>query len=391
MSTRVYLDFAAAAPTTKNALRAFNRAIGVYGNPSAAHAEGRAARIILEEARATIAHMAGTKPEALIFTSGATEANAIVIRGHVRARLLGGARPEDLHLLYVEGAHASVHETMRALALEGIAVDTVSLREGDIDVEMLATLIRPETTLISVEAIASETGARFDTRSVRRVLDDARSSHVHRIALHVDASQLPLVESFERTRLAADFLTLDAQKVGGVRGCGALIFAPNISLAPIIEGGGQERGLRSGTESPALAASFAAALLDAEKARAGFVARAKLARARLAHDISSAIAHTNVNEGKKNAPHILNVSFLGRDTDYLVALLDERGFSVSTRSACESDSVEGSRAVRALTGDIARATSTLRISWGPTTSTHPLQKFVDALQEAVSFIDQNQP
>ncbi len=389
MKKNVYLDMAAAAPATKNALRAFNRAQRAYGNPSAAHRIGREAKALLEETRATIAHMAGAKPEALIFTSGATEANAIAIRGHVRARLKAGAHPEDLHLLYQEGSHASVYETMRALNQEGIRTEAIPLKDGDIDMDTLKKRICPQTILISVEAVSSETGMRLDTRGIRHTLDTLRSGSTSRIYMHVDASQLPLSESFERTRLACDTLTLDAQKVGGVRGVGCLIVAPNVHLLPLMEGGGQERGLRSGTESPALACAFAAALIDAQRERVAFVARATRARALLVHTITAVIAHTTVNEGKKNVPHILNISFLGRDTDYLAALLDERGFSVSTRSSCETDSTEGSRAVFALTKEAARASSTLRISWGVKTTDRDVRRFTHALTQAVSFIDQS--
>ncbi len=387
MRKNVYLDYAAAVPPTKKALRAFESAVRAFGNPSAAHIHGRAAKDLLEKARAHIAHAAGAKPEALIFTSGATEANAIAIRGHVRARLLKGVRSEDLHLIYVEGAHASVRETMEALSREGVAVSAVPLKDGDIDTDALATLVRKETTLISVEAISSETGARFNLKSVRQTLD--RVSGEHRIFIHVDACQLPLVESYERTRLCADLLSLDAQKVGGVRGIGCLIFAPNVPLHAVIEGGGQERGLRSGTESPALATAFAESLAEAAVVRESFAMRAGIEREALKESLEASIPHIVVNEGRKNAPHILNISVLGRDTDYLAALLDERGFSVSTRSACETDSIDGSRAVRALTGDLARASSTLRISWGCDTKKSELAGFVKAFVDAVSFIDRN--
>lgn len=385
---RIYLDYAAAAPVTRTAWSAFVRTSRAFGNPSAAHAHGRESKAQLSSARATIAHMAGAKPEALVFTSGATEANAIAIRGHVRALLLEGYKKEDLHLLYVAGVHASVRGAMEALSLEGVATEAIPLHDGDIDFDALQRLIRPETTLVSVEVVSSETGARFDIRKVREVLDSARKGG-KKIYLHADATQTPLIESFERTRFSCDLLSLDAQKVGGVRGIGCLVFTPLVPLAPVIEGGGQERGLRSGTESPALALSFAAALVEAAAVRGRFAKKAEDRRLWLKNEILKNIPNTSVNEGKRNAPHILNVSFMGRDTDYLAALLDERGFSVSTRSACETDSTEGSRAVLALTGDAARASSTLRISWGSATPENDLKRFFKALKESVSFIDRN--
>lgn len=389
MKSRVYLDFSASAPVTPGALRAFARAIGTYGNPSAPHEEGRAARAILEKARSTIAHLAGSKPENLIFTSGATEANAIAIRGHVRAQIQRGKTKEQIHLLYTAGAHASVAEAMKTLREEGVATDEIPLTDGAIDSKVLQKLLRKETTLVSVEIISSETGLRFDTKEIRRILDTARKGEDEKIYLHVDASQLPCVESFERTRLDADTLSLDAQKVGGVRGIGCLIFSSRAPLASVIDGGGQERGLRSGTETPALASAFATALVVVAEKRERFVQEAEEAREWLAENICRSIVDTVVNEGKKNAPHILNVSFLGRDTDYLSALLDVRGFAVSTKSACETDSVSGSRIVQALSGDRARAISTLRISWGDSFHELTRKRFLRALKESVDFIDQN--
>lgn len=384
---RIYLDWAAAAPVTKGAERAYRRAAKEYGNPGAAHAEGRAAKAILEDARRAIAGLAGAKPDMVVFTSGATEANALAIRGLVKAHLLKGTRPEAPHLLYLPGMHASVDEAMRSLAKEGIATEQIPLSEGDVDLAALARLIRPETVLVSMEAVAPETGARYDTRSVRRVLDAARKEGGKRITLHADASQLPLVESFERTRLAADLISLDAQKVGGVRGIGCLIASPGVPLAPVIEGGGQEQGLRSGTQSPAAASAFAAALSEAARLREAFGKTALRARKNLVRGISAAIPDAALNEGARNVPHILNFSFPGRDTDYVAALLDEKGFAVSTKSACETDSPNGSRAVMALTGDPMRAASTIRVSWGSSTKDADVERFQKALIEAVAFVD----
>ena len=374
---RAYLDWASAAPVSKKAQRAFERAAKADGNPSAPHAEGRAAKEILETARTAIARMAEVKTEDVIFTSGATEANNLALQGRIMALRTSGMK--QLHILYVPTAHASVIETLKAYNVE---IEALPLVDGAIDLQALKRQIRPETVLVAIDAVCGETGTRYDTRGVRRALDAKDKG----IVLHVDASQLPLVESFELTRLGADLLTLDAQKVGGVRGIGALIRRHGVSLTPIMHGGGQEHGLRPGTETPALAAGFAAALEEAKQGREAFAARTGEARARLIKTITAAIPDTLVNEGAQHAPHILNLSFPGRDTDYAAALLDQAGFAVSTKSACESDT-EGSRVVLALTGDADRAASTLRISFGSTTSEKDLKRFALALIRAIRFLD----
>lgn len=384
---RIYLDWAAAAPVSIGAKRAFLKALDAFGNPSSPHEEGRAAHAVLEDARVRIARMAGVKADAVIFTAGATEANALAILGQVRAHIQKGADAHDLHVLYLPSAHASTRAAIRMLEEEGVAGEPLSVIDGSVDLVRLRDQIRPETALVTLEAVCGETGARFDVRGVRRVLDDARKGG-QRIPIHVDAAQLPLVESFERTRLAGDTLSLDAQKVGGIRGIGVLLAPRETRICPLMKGGGQERDLRPGTEASALAAAFAKSLEDAKENHATFAREASAMRENLLGQLLKDIPNLVENGGTEHAPHILNISLPDRDTDYLAALMNEAGFAVSTRSACATDS-EGSVAVRAFTADAARAASTLRISWGPGTRARDLDRFAKALARAVRFLDTN--
>lgn len=378
---RTYLDWAAAAPITPRVERAYRRARAYFGNPSSPHAEGRDARGLLEDARVRIARLASVKADAVLFTAGATEANALAIVGQVRA-----AASEKPHVLYLPSAHASTRGAIEMLASEGCAVEPLALLDGAIDLERLMAQVREHTVLVALEAVCGETGTRFDTRGVWRALESLQLRSRPRI--HVDASQLPLVESFALTRLGADTLSLDAQKVGAVRGIGALVAPRRIPIAPLMKGGGQERDIRPGTESPALAQAFARALEEAHEETASFSSRAAAMRARFLSRLGGAIDGIVVNGGKEQVPHILNISLLKRDTDYLAALLDEAGFAVSTRSACATDSA-GSVAVLALHGDTDRAAVTLRISWGPSTQERALTACADALVRAVRFLDTN--
>ncbi len=377
--TRVYLDAAAAAPVRPEARAAFVDALAHFGNPSSPHAEGRAARAVLDQARTQIARLAEVKPDAVIFTGNATEANALLMRGVVAARRAAGVASP--HVLYMAGSHSSVTHTIERLVRDGVVCEAIPLTDGALDLKILTSLIRPETVLVVVDGVCGETGARYAVRDVRRVLDAA---HAHAV-LHVDGSQMPLSNPFELTRLGADSLSLDAQKVGGVRGVGALIAPRRVTLTPLMDGGGQERGVRPGTEATALIAAFAEALIRAHAERGTFLAASLKTRTMLM-DAIAAIPNAYVNEGRDQDPHILNVSFVGRDTDYLVALLDEAGFAVSTRSACETDA-KGSRAVLALIADEARAQSTVRISWASPVSQADTKRFIDALMRAVNFLD----
>jgi len=376
---RVYLDAAS----------------GTTGNPSSPHEEGRAAKDALESARVAIARLLEVQADDVLFTSGATESNALAI--------LGLAKAGD-HALYLPSAHASVVENMKLLAERGVAVEPLPIKDYRVDIETLQKMLRPETVLVTMEAVCGETGVIWNTREVTQELqnvwdvrrptsDVGRLTSKHgRALLHVDASQAPATEKLTRDHFGADLLTLDGAKVG-VRGVGVLVAHRTIPLAPLYRGGGQERGLRPGSEAPELALAFAAALARVALMREQFRVRARRARELLVSRLAT-IPNLYINEAPsaRQASNIMNLSLLGRDTDYLVALLDEAGFALSTRSACETDSTDGlpagrqgSRAVYALTRDVERARSTLRISWDASVGEGDLARFAKALIRAVAF------
>lgn len=384
MKKRVYLDSAAAHPVRLSAQKAFVRALKAYGNPSAPHEEGREALTFLEDARASIARECGAKSDAVIFTAGATESNALAIIGHIKARIAGGAKAEELEVLYSPTQHASVIGAVEEVRSLGVKTQEIPLLGFGIDIPKLGAMLGPRTALITLDVVCSETGTRFDTRAVRKMIDACPVQE--RPIFHVDATQAPLTEHMDRTRLGADLITFDAQKIGGVRGIGALIAPRIVPLLPLSRGGGQERDLRSGTPSPALACAFARALKDASREREVFVKKTERLVEYVKKEIESLVPHVVVNAGDTQAPNILNVSLLGRDTDYLTALLNEAGFAVSTKSACETDA-KGSRAVTAFTQDDARASSTLRISLHREIQEKDIRNFVRALATAVSFVD----
>ncbi len=383
-------------------------AAGVSGNPSSPHEEGRRAKRVLEDARTAIARLVEVQSDDIIFTSGATESNALAMLGHVRARrILAGpdtAGRNNMHVLYLPSAHASIVENAKLLAAEGVAVEPLPIKDARVDTEELARMLRSETALVSMDAVCGETGVVWNTREVAEVLRAhngkgvfslargtaaTREENAFPVVLHGDASQAPFTEKVTRAHFDADMLTFDASKIGEVRGIGALIAHRTIPLVPLYRGGSQERGLRPGSEAPELAQEFAAGLGAAARGREKFRTSAVQERARLAKRITTAIPDVYINESRAQAPNILNLSLPGRDTDYLVALLDEAGFAVSTRSACETDSEEGSRAVLALTGDAERARATLRISWRSATRPRDLNRFAQALARAVAFVDSN--
>ena len=378
---RTYLDYAS----------------GFTGNPSSAHTDGRAARSRLQDARTRIARLIEAKPDDVIFTSGATEANALAILGVMRAAASGRgafgvhqALPAtSLRVLYLPGSHSSIVENVRAAAEEtGATAEPLPLDGTQVDCAALVRLLAAgNPTLVTMEAVCGETGVIWNTREVRNALATGASAGIAPTLLHVDASQAPLVEKLTRAHFGADLLTLDGVKVGTEHRIGCLVAARTIPIDPLYYGGLQERGLRPGTEDVRGAEEFSRGLTFAVAHRERFLQKSRVLRARLIADIERMVPGVRINGGALQAPHILNLSLPGRDTDYLVALLDEAGFSVSTRSACETDSAEGSRAVYALFGDRDRAASTLRLSWGTRTNARMLKRFARALRGAVAFID----
>ncbi len=376
----IYLDAAAAHPVRPSARRAFLRALSHSGNPSSPHKEGRTALDILENARARIARILGAKADMVIFTSGATEANALAIVGHIRARIEAGSTPASLTVLYVPTQHASVLGAVEEVKKLGVHATPIPLVDGAIDMDALRALLKNPVTLITLDVVCGETGTRFDTRGVRACIDELPTPE--RPVFHVDATQAPLVENMERTRLGADLISFDAQKIGGIRGIGVLLSPRTIPLVPLFEGGGQERGLRSGTPSPALATALENALTSATREREAFARRAEKYITTLVSLLQKEVPGTLVNGGRKRAPHIVNVSLPQCDAEYLSALLDARGICVSTKSACESGEA-GSRVVALYTGSVERATSALRISMHAQTRLNDLHECVRVIKKVL--------
>ncbi|HEX8946664.1 MAG TPA: aminotransferase class V-fold PLP-dependent enzyme, partial [Candidatus Paceibacterota bacterium] len=286
---RIYLDYAA----------------GVAANPSSPHEEGRQARQVLEEARTTIARLVEVQADDVLFTSGATESNALAILGTVRAARATVAHP---HVLYLPSSHASIVENVKLLEQEGVAIEALPIKDYRVDTEALARMLRSETVLVAMDAVCGETGVVWNTREVKQVLARSRLHADSRILLHVDASQAPLVEKITRDHFGADLLSLDASKVGPIRGIGALIAHRTIPVVPLYRGGGQERGVRSGTEAPELATAFAKALEKTARARESFKKSATEDRVLLAERITNTIRDVHIQEGRSQAPHILNLS-----------------------------------------------------------------------------------
>lgn len=388
MSKRVYLDYASAMPTDPAVFSVMKPHILTYfGNPGANHEEGRAAKEVLEKARSEVAETVQVKKEEVIFTSGATEANTLAIIGHIEGLRKQGRTYRDMHVVTSAIEHVNVLKSVEALKEKGVLVSIVfPNEEGIITPESVGEALTNKTVLVSIQYANSEIGTVMPLRKIKQTVSKFNKD----IAVHTDAAQAALFLPTLLEQVGVDMMTLDGQKFGGPRGVGALIKKRGVALAPLLFGGGQEGGMRPGTENVALAVGFAHALAHAQDEQGKRSEDIAVLRNWTINEIEKEIEGVVVNGSKEQRiANNINISLLERDSEYLAALLDKKGYAVSTKTTCDSGTGKGSDVVRVLTNDEGRARTTLRITLGPVTTKKEMRGFVKALKEGVKFLDEN--
>lgn len=364
--------------------------LGIYGNPSAIHDEGRQARAVLEEARLLVARVAGVRPSGVTFVSGGTEANALAIVGHLTARVAAGAAWSDLEVVSTPLEHPSVREALAHLARLGVTVRRCAVDvEGFITPAALQAELSPKTALITFAYVNSEIGTvQPVAQLVRTVRAFAREHGLSRVIMHLDAAQAPLWLPCQLPRLGVDMVSFDGGKCGGPKGSGAVVVHGVVPLSPVLWGGGQEQGLRPGTEHVAGVAGFAAAFNWAQAAvatRAPSVAAVRDAGiTTLLAAVPGAVLNGPVGEGR--VANNINISIPGLDTEYAVVALNEAGVAASTKSACAGAGGGESAVVYAITGDVARARATLRLTLGPDSTVADVTKAARTLADHVALM-----
>jgi cysteine desulfurase len=365
----LYFDYAANTPACAEALETFCQVTKDFiANPNSAHPLGEAARRRLAEATEQTASLLGVKPEEIIFTSGASEANNLAIKG---AAGQYGARGKHIVTTWLE--HSSVNGAVAALQERGYEADYAELDEnGLVDPESLGELLRDDTVLVSVCMVDSEVGIRQNIPELAKIVH----SRPNRL-FHVDATQaagkLPL--SFD----GVDLLTLGAHKFYGLNGCGALVRRESVLLEPQIQGGGSATEFRSGTPPLGLIASTAAALDAAYRTMDERYAYVSGLNRRL-REVLSHYDRVRINSTKESVPFILNLSVAGVRGEQLQAAMAEKGVCLSTKSACCAPNTP-SRPVYALTKDRRAALSTLRISLSHLTAPEEVEALLGAFDE----------
>ena len=370
MSARTYLDWNATAPLRPEARTAMLRALERAGNASSVHAEGRAARGLVEAARAEVAALAGAQPAEVVFTSGATEANALALSPSV------GNEPRDrLFVSAVE--HPSVLSGGRfaADAVEQLPVDG----DGVVDLQALRSAMgRAKRALVSVMLANNESGVIQPIRQIADIVHDADG------LLHVDAVQAPGRLDCRMDTLGADLMSLSAHKLGGPQGVGALIRRGDIPMEPLICGGGQERGQRAGTENVAAIAGFGAAAAAAGAARQSDVARMARLRDRAEAALKAAFPQAVIfAEDAVRLPNTSLFAVPGLKAETALIAFDLNGIAVSSGSACSSGKVAELSVLRAMQVDRRLAAAALRLSLGWATGERDIENWLIALTKVV--------
>jgi cysteine desulfurase len=391
LKKRIYADAAAATPLSRAVEREVRRLLGLFGNPSALHQEAQAAKKELEAARGSVAQSIGAHPDEIIFTSGGTEANNLAIFGALRRLLRVG---EDVHAITSATEHSSVLEPLRALEREGMRLTELAVDErGLVSYKTLREALTSQTMFVSVQMINSEVGTIQDIRELAKEIRHARKQRegAPPLYFHTDASQAPLWMPIDVEKLGVDLLVLDAQKMMGPKGGGVLYVRRGTRMEPHIYGGGQEQGLRSGTENVALAGACALAL---KQAQSGVEERAqKIAGVRdyLALEIKKAVPGARLNgpQGKSRAANNLNICIPRLNGDMAVVALSARGIAVSTRSACDTDDEAPSHVLSAIGVSTEDAKNSIRITLLPDATKRQARHIVRGLREAAALYRQN--
>jgi len=368
MPDRIYLDWNATTPLRTEARQAMQAAWEVSGNPSSVHAEGRRARRLVEEARATIAAAVGASPRNLVFTSGGTEANALALTPGLRR---GSGLPVE-RLLVSAIEHASVLSGGRfsAEAIERIGVD----RSGLLDLDRLRALLadgRP--ALVSVMLANNETGAIQPVREAADIIHQAGG------LLHVDAIQAFAKIPLDINALGADLATFSAHKIGGPKGVGALILADDVvGLEPVLRGGGQELGRRAGTENVAGIAGFGAAAKAAMSTLECDATRLKALRSELESGLRRTPGVIVFAGEVPRLPNTVLFTIPGLRAETAVIGFDLAGIAVSSGSACSSGKVQPSHVLEAMgfSPDLARGAVRLSLGWS--TSSQDIDRCLEA-------------
>lgn len=370
----IYMDYAASAPPYPEVVETVAELMRrYYGNPSSLHAAGANADKLIRQAAAVMAERLGADSREIIFTSGGTESNNLAVFGTAYA-FAGRGR----HLITSNIEHPSVYECFRALEKQGFSVTYLDADEtGAVRPQDVADALTDETILVSLMLVNNETGRIQPVEQVGELLRNRRKTVFHVDAVQA-AGKLPLAPG----KLGIDLLSISAHKFGGPRGAGALYKREGLNIEPVLRGGGQQAGLRSGTENTPAIVGMAKAFRIATERMASDMARlAGLRKSLLSALVAdNRIRLTGTEDASGMAPHIAHFRIPGVKAEAMVHFLEQEGFCVSSQSACSSGEEKPSRVLLSMGLSEREATSGIRVSLGPDHTPDEIDRLVAALK-----------
>ena len=374
-----YFDHAATTPMSKAAIEALNQQIGQLGNASSLHTQGRSVRKAVEEARESIARIAGASPSEIVFTGSGTEANNLAIKGFYWKRL-GEDSARNVIVISAFEHHAILDPVEWLEEHEGAHVIQIPVtRDGVVDLEAFRDIVDHNRAKIAVIAIMHSNNEIGTIQPIKEVVEIAGD-----IPVHTDAVQSFGKVEFNFDQLGVTSATLCAHKIGGPLGVAALILQRGIDVTPILHGGGQERDIRSGTLNAPAIVSFAAAAQDAELHRVQRYVELRTMRRYLIDAIRAVLPDIWVNgDIEPSLPGIANITFPGTESDGLLLLLDAEGIASSTGSACSAGVPRPSHVLLAMGLSERDARSSLRFSIGASNTRSEIDHLASVIESVV--------
>ena len=373
----IYLDHAATTPAYTGVVKAMQKALQeVFGNPSSPHSFGLEAERLVNRSRTAVAESIGAEPGEIYFTSGGTEADNLAIRGTLQAK-----RRQGSHVIASAVEHDAVLETLRHLQELGVCEYTLIVPDGEglISPKAVAAAVREDTVLVTVMLINNEVGT---IQPVEEVVNRVKAENPE-IYCHSDAAQALGKMSFRVNDLGVDLLTLSGHKLGGPKGVGSLFCRKGVRLISQNTGGGQENGLRSGTENVPAIAGFGEAVTTAVGDMRLNLENWRRCQSHLM-ELVKIIPDTAVHGTPLTmAPHIVNMGFPGIRGEILVHALAEKGIFVSTGAACSSRKQITSHVLDAMGVVPLLAEGSIRISFGAETTVEEIDILAGLLKQTV--------
>lgn len=373
---KIYLDYAATTPVDPRVLEAMMPYFcDNFGNTMSLHSFGQKARMVLDESRKTVANFIGAKPEEIIFTSSATESNNFALKGIAFANEKKGN-----HIIISAIEHACIMESAKWLGGRGFKITHIPVdRFGVVNVDDVSKAITKETILISVMHVNNELG------SIQPIAKIGQIAKENNIYFHSDCAQSLGKIPVNVNDLNVDLLTASGHKIYGPKGIGILFVKRGVKIEPLLNGGGQELGLRSSTSNVAGAVGFAKALelFNQEEKTAEL-------REYLCSGVLS-IPGSRLNSPKTGVPGILNFSFFGVEGEAITMRLDIDGIAVSTGSACSSSKLTASHVLLATGMKPEEAHGSLRVSIGRWTTKEDIDYFIKSLLKNINQLREISP